>query len=41
MIMIVVFDAISAERAYISRKLLTILLKGFTSNLYRTKMVLN
>tara|TARA_R100001143_G_C3295663_1_gene103256 strand:+ start:329 stop:448 length:120 start_codon:yes stop_codon:yes gene_type:complete len=39
--MIVVFDAISAERADILRKLLSILLRGFTSNLYRTKMVLN
>ncbi|EHJ92205.1 hypothetical protein KUC_2150 [Vreelandella boliviensis LC1] len=39
--MIAVFDVISGERAVILRKLLSILLKGFTSNLYRTKMVLN
>tara|TARA_R110001599_G_scaffold318302_2_gene527899 strand:- start:466 stop:585 length:120 start_codon:yes stop_codon:yes gene_type:complete len=39
--MIVVFDAIGVDHAVILLKLLTIWLKGFTSNLYRTKMVLN
>jgi len=39
--MIGFFDVISRERAKKSRYLIRILQKGFTSNLYSTKMVLN